>query len=50
MGNIKEPKGIDFIIQSKPLLKEEEREFVAFIEKRKILNKKKKNKILQKQK
>lgn len=31
MGFIKEPEGIDFIIQSKPLTKDEEQELSAFI-------------------
>jgi hypothetical protein len=39
MGHIKEPDGVDFIIKSIPLSKKEEKEFVAFIEERKRLNK-----------
>ena len=32
MGHIKEPKGVDFIIQSKPLKKEERKEISKFIQ------------------
>ena len=32
MGHIKEPKGVDFIIQSKPLTKEERKEISKFIQ------------------
>jgi hypothetical protein len=35
MGLIKEPKGVDFIIKSEPLTKEEEKELSKFIAKRK---------------
>lgn len=35
MGLIKEPKGIDFIINSEPLTKEEEEKLSEFIAKRK---------------
>jgi len=31
MGLIKEPEGVDFVIQSKPLTKEEEKELSIFI-------------------
>lgn len=31
MGHIKEPKGVDFIIQSKPLTNEERKEISRFI-------------------
>ncbi|MCX6238940.1 MAG: hypothetical protein NTY07_15485 [Bacteroidia bacterium] len=36
MGLIKEPEGVDFVIQSKPLTEKQERELSAFIAKRKI--------------
>ncbi|MBK7957001.1 MAG: hypothetical protein IPK03_02160 [Bacteroidetes bacterium] len=39
MGLIREPKGIDFIIKSTPLTKQEEKELVEFIELRKLKNK-----------
>jgi hypothetical protein len=32
MGYIKEPKGVDFIIQSKPLTNEERKEISKFIQ------------------
>ncbi|HEY5461802.1 MAG TPA: hypothetical protein VIJ95_00980 [Hanamia sp.] len=32
MGHIKEPKGVDFIIQSKPLTNEERKEISKFIQ------------------
>ncbi len=35
MGLIKEPKGVDFIIKSEPLTKEEEEKLSEFIAKRK---------------
>jgi hypothetical protein len=35
MGLIKEPKGVDFIINSEPLTKEEEEKLSEFIAKRK---------------
>ncbi len=44
MGLIKEPKGIDFIIQSEPLTLEEQAQLSAFISVRKAVLKKKKNK------
>lgn len=33
MGHIKEPKGVDFIIESKPLTEEERKEISDFIRK-----------------
>jgi len=36
MGYIKEPDGIDFVIQSKPLTKKEEIDLSDYIAKRKI--------------
>lgn len=36
MGIIKEPKGVDFIIQSPPLTKEEQKEISEFIKHRKL--------------
>ncbi|HET7361315.1 MAG TPA: hypothetical protein VFI78_05210 [Salinimicrobium sp.] len=36
MGLIKEPDGIDFVIQSKPLTKKQEKELSEFISKRKL--------------
>ncbi|MCF8361061.1 MAG: hypothetical protein K9G70_00415 [Prolixibacteraceae bacterium] len=36
MGYIKEPKGVDFVIQSRPLTEKEEKELSKFIAKRKI--------------
>lgn len=38
MGIIKEPKGVDFIIQSRPLTIDEQKEISAFIKKRKAQN------------
>ena len=35
MGIIKEPKGVDFLIQSKPLTAKQEKELSEFIAKRK---------------
>ena len=35
MGFIREPKGVDFVIQSKPLTKKQEKELSEFIAKRK---------------
>lgn len=35
MGHIKEPKGVDFIIDSPPLTKEEKKKISEFIKKRK---------------
>ncbi len=37
MGYIKEPDGVDFIIQSKPLTDKERKEISKFILKKKIL-------------
>lgn len=47
MGIVREPKGVDFIIQSPPLTEEERREISEFIKKRKLekLTKAKKEKI-----
>ncbi len=39
MGHIKEPKGIDFIIQSRPLTKEEENAISEHIKMYKLKNK-----------
>jgi hypothetical protein len=36
MGFIKEPQGVDFVIQSKPLTKKQEKELSEFISKRKL--------------
>ena len=36
MGFIKEPEGVDFVIQSKPLTKKQEKELSKFIVKRKL--------------
>lgn len=36
MGIIREPKGVDFIIQSPPLTEEEKKELSEFIKKRKL--------------
>ena len=36
MGFIKEPEGVDFIIQSKPLSKKQGKELSEFIAKRKL--------------
>lgn len=46
MGLIKEPKGIDFIVQSEPLTEEEKALISAFIQARKAALKKKKVKRL----
>lgn len=35
MGHIAEPKGVDFVIESKPLTDEERQELSEFIKKRK---------------
>jgi hypothetical protein len=40
MGHIKEPKGVDFIIQSRPLTKEEELGISEHIKNYKLKNKK----------
>ena len=42
MGFIKEPKGVDFIIQSKPLTDKERQEISKYIAEYKAKNKKKK--------
>ena len=39
MGLIKEPKGVDFIIQSPPLTEKEKKEISKFIKTRKLQNK-----------
>ena len=36
MGLVKEPEGIDFVIQSKPLTTKQEKELCEFIVKRKL--------------
>ena len=36
MGFIREPEGVDFVIQSKPLTEKQERELSAFITMRKL--------------
>ena len=36
MGLVKEPEGIDFVIQSKPLTTKQEKELSEFIAKRKL--------------
>ncbi len=36
MGFIREPEGVDFVIQSKPLTKKQEKELSAYIAKRKL--------------
>lgn len=41
MGFIKEPKGVDFIIQSKPLTDKERKEISKYIAEYKAKNKKK---------
>lgn len=43
VGYIKEPEGVDFVIKSKPLTKEAEREISAYIRKTKGIAKKKTN-------
>ncbi|AQY21063.1 hypothetical protein [Riemerella anatipestifer] len=42
MGYIKEPKGVDFVIQSKPLTKKDREEISKFIMDYKTKNKRKK--------
>ena len=44
MGFIKEPDGVDFVIQSKPLTKKQERKLSEFIAKRKLEIKKRSKK------
>ncbi len=41
MGFIKEPKGVDFVIEGKPLTKDQEKKLSSFIAKRKLEIKKK---------
>jgi len=40
MGHIKEPEGIDFVIQSPPLTKQEKKDISEFIKKSKLNRKK----------
>jgi hypothetical protein len=40
MGIIKEPNGVDFLIQSPPLTDKERKEIIEFIRTRKLQNKK----------
>ena len=44
MGFIKEPEGVDFVIQSKPLSKKQEKELSEYIAQRKLEIKKKSRK------
>jgi len=44
MGFIREPEGVDFVIQSKPLTIKQEKELSEFIKKRKLEIKKKSKK------
>jgi len=44
MGFIREPEGVDFVIQSKPLTEKQEKELSDFIAKRKLEIKKISNK------
>jgi hypothetical protein len=44
MGFIKEPEGVDFVIQSKALTKKQEKELSEYIAKRKLEIKKKSRK------
>ncbi len=44
MGHIKEPKGVDFIIQSRPLTKAEELAISEYIKNSKLRNNKPSNK------
>lgn len=37
MSHLKEPKGVDFLIQSPPLTEAEKNELSAFIQKRKMI-------------
>jgi len=46
MGLIKEPKGVDFVIQSSPLSDEERKEISAFIKERKLEKNKRQTKDL----
>lgn len=47
MGHIKEPKGVDFIIKSRPLTKEEEIAISEHIKNYKLKNSKVANKVKQ---
>ncbi len=49
MGFIKEPEGVDFVIQSKPLTKKQEKELSDYIAARKLEIKKKSKKVAHKQ-
>ena len=44
MGIIREPEGVDFVIQSKPLTKKQEKDLSEFIAKRKLEIRKKSGK------
>jgi hypothetical protein len=44
MGIVKEPEGVDFVIQSKPLTKKQQKELSAYIAKRKLEIKKRRKK------
>lgn len=44
MGFVREPEGVDFVIQSKALTEKQEKELSAFIAKRKLEIKKKSKK------
>jgi len=44
MGFIREPEGVDFVIQSRPLTEKQEKELSDFIAKRKLEIKKKSKK------
>lgn len=46
MGLIKEPEGVDFIIQSPPLTEEERKEISEYIRNRKLQNKTKVKQII----
>jgi hypothetical protein len=43
MGHIKEPKGVDFVIQSKPLTEKDRKEISKFIAEYKAKNKRKRS-------
>jgi hypothetical protein len=44
MGIVKEPEGVDFVIQSKPLTEKQQKELSAYIAKRKLEIKKRRKK------
>ena len=48
MGLIKEPEGVDFVIQSPPLTDKERKEISEFIQARKLENKRLTKKIMSK--